>query len=302
MTRSRLGRRRLRKEDGCSVMVWGMDGRTVGCLSKRVGRPTGLAGGRQASGGSRLFRSASCWGRSGQGPQLRPRSSHRGLQPCPRSLSTARTEEEEEVVGRGSAHSYLHPANVNGQDSGEKQHLKEEVRYQPHNSKKTELLEKRKCEDCDLRAQHWRTSSLPAVATAPCGSLWTTAMGPDHCTPNSRHPGCCRAVSCQAGTAGRRDAGTLTSGSRQGGCSSSSLPPHEGAAETPRTEPQQPAVPQKPSLRPRPCSCGRDQHLWRAQTWPGLGALRNFLFLANDYAGPMKGEEEHRGKLILPRN
>lgn len=143
MTRSRLGRRRLRKEDGCSVMVWGMDGRTVGCRSKRVGRPTGLAGGRQASGGSRLFRSASCWGRNGQGPQPRPRSSHRGLRPCPRPLSAARTEEEE-VAGRGSAPSYLHPANVNGQDSGEKQHLKEEVRHQPHDSKKTELLEKSK--------------------------------------------------------------------------------------------------------------------------------------------------------------
>lgn len=44
-------------------------------------------------------------------------------------------------MGQGSAHSYLHPANVNGQDSGEKQHLKEEVRHQAHDSKETELLE-----------------------------------------------------------------------------------------------------------------------------------------------------------------
>lgn len=83
MTRSRLGRRRLRKEDGCSVMVWGVDGRTVGCRSKRVGRPTGLAGGRQASGGSRLFRSASCWGCSGQSLEPRSQSSHVRLRPCP---------------------------------------------------------------------------------------------------------------------------------------------------------------------------------------------------------------------------
>lgn len=67
MTRSLLGSRRFRKEDGCRVMVWGVDGRTASCRSKRAGRPTGFAGGRQASEGSRLFRSASCWGRNGQG-------------------------------------------------------------------------------------------------------------------------------------------------------------------------------------------------------------------------------------------
>lgn len=58
-----------------------------------------------------------------------------------RPLSTARAEEE---VGQCSAHFYLHPANVNGQDSGEKQHLKEEVRHQAHDGKKAKLLEKGK--------------------------------------------------------------------------------------------------------------------------------------------------------------
>lgn len=52
------------------MMVWGVDGRTASCRSKRTGRPTGLAGGRQASGGSRLFRSASCWRCSSQDPRL----------------------------------------------------------------------------------------------------------------------------------------------------------------------------------------------------------------------------------------
>lgn len=42
---------------------------------------------------------------------------------------------------QGSIHSYLHSANVNGQDGGEKQHLKEEVRHQAHDGKETELLE-----------------------------------------------------------------------------------------------------------------------------------------------------------------
>lgn len=76
-----------------------------------------------------------------------PEAVRRGLLPCPRPaplsprdpLSTAR--DAEEVGGQGSAQSYLHPANVNGQDSGEKQHLKEEVRHQAHDGKKTELLE-----------------------------------------------------------------------------------------------------------------------------------------------------------------
>lgn len=44
-------------------------------------------------------------------------------------------------MGQGSGHSYLHPSNVNGQDSGEEQHLQEEVRYQAHDGKETELLE-----------------------------------------------------------------------------------------------------------------------------------------------------------------
>lgn len=45
------------------------------------------------------------------------------------------------------AHAYLHATNVNGKDSGEKQHLKEEVRHQAHDSKETELLEPEKTED-----------------------------------------------------------------------------------------------------------------------------------------------------------
>lgn len=52
------------------MMVWGVEGRTASCRSKRAGRPTGFAGGRQASEGSRLFRSASCGGRSGRGLRL----------------------------------------------------------------------------------------------------------------------------------------------------------------------------------------------------------------------------------------
>ena len=67
--------------------------------------------------------------------------------------------------------------------------------------------------------------------------------------------------------------------------------------------PQQPAVLQKPSLTEAPALLMyQGPTLVRAQAWPGLEALRNFLFLASDYTGPMKGEEEHRGELILPRN
>lgn len=42
---------------------------------------------------------------------------------------------------RGAQSPYLHAANVNGQDSGEEEHLEEEVRHQAHNSEETELLQ-----------------------------------------------------------------------------------------------------------------------------------------------------------------
>lgn len=60
------------------------------------------------------------------------------------------------------AHSYLHPTNVNGQDSGEEQHLKEEVRHQAHDGKETELLGSEQTRGYhDLMAPHPR-------AAVPC--------------------------------------------------------------------------------------------------------------------------------------
>lgn len=72
-------------------------------------------------------------------------------------------------MGQGTAHSYLHPADINGKDSGEKQHLKEEVRHQAHNGEETELLELEQREHDDIMAQTLRSSSLPASTSESVG-------------------------------------------------------------------------------------------------------------------------------------
>lgn len=73
-------------------------------------------------------------------------------------------------MGQGPAHSYLHPTNVNGQDSGEKQHLKEEVRHQPHDSKETELLEPEHTRGTmTLRPSILEKPSPPAGTSASAG-------------------------------------------------------------------------------------------------------------------------------------
>lgn len=73
-------------------------------------------------------------------------------------------------MGQGPAHSYLHPTNVNGQDSGEKQHLKEEVRHQPHDSKETELLKPEHTRGTmTLRPSTLEKPSPPAGTSASAG-------------------------------------------------------------------------------------------------------------------------------------
>lgn len=52
------------------------------------------------------------------------------------------------------SHTYLHSPNVDRQDSGEKEHLEEEVRHQAHNSKEAELLEQK--HTVATRLQAWR--------------------------------------------------------------------------------------------------------------------------------------------------
>lgn len=112
-------------------------------------------------------------------------------------------------MGQGPAHSYLHPTNVNGQDSGEKQHLKKEVRHQPHDSKETELLEPEHTRGTmTLRPSTLEKPSPPAGTSASAGQWQAGHSGEAyHCTWEWPRLGSARG----------------------------SLPPHRRAAETPLT-------------------------------------------------------------------
>lgn len=105
-------------------------------------------------------------------------------------MSSARAQE-------GGTRSYLHPANVDGQDGGEKQHLKEEVGHQAHDGKETELLE----------------SERPVTS------------GPSGPCPARRHLTICTAPG-GSGAAVLPGLGPA----KQGPCGR--LPDHQGAAET----------------------------------------------------------------------
>lgn len=101
----------------------------------------------------------------------------RGHGPCPGSVPlTQRPPEHSQGWGgrQGRAWpSYLHPTNVNGQDSGEEQHLKEEVRHQAHDSKETELLGSEQTRGYhDLMAPHPRAAVPGLQAPASVSAEW----------------------------------------------------------------------------------------------------------------------------------
>lgn len=79
-----------------------------------------------------MFKSASCWDTVVKPHVCHQENTCEGALPMPRLHLS---------IAQRLSHSYLHTADVNRQDSGEKQHLEEEVRHQAHNGKETELLE-----------------------------------------------------------------------------------------------------------------------------------------------------------------
>lgn len=126
--------------------------------------PHRLSWGQAGFRGQPLVQVRQLWRHSGQRPRPLRRGSPRGATaPAPGLYLSPRDPPAQPGLGRkagqGFAHSYLHPTNVDGQDSGEEQHLKEEVRHQTHDGKETELLRLERTRGChDHRAPHPRAA------------------------------------------------------------------------------------------------------------------------------------------------
>lgn len=163
---------------------------------KRVGRPTAWLGAGRPQCRCSGPPAVRC---SGQGLEPRSRSSHGLLRPCP---LLPRDPGVQPGLRRRWGSAQLTSTSIRRM-SMDRTVVKtaSEGRSQTPGPRrqKGKLLEKKEMRgNCDLRAQHWRTSSLPTAAAAPRGTSKPWPVGPDHCTPNSWHPGRCRAASCQA--------------------------------------------------------------------------------------------------------
>lgn len=227
--------------------------------------PHRLSWGQAGFRGQPLVQVCQLWRHSGQRPRPLRRGSPRGATaPAPGLYLSPRDPPAQPGLGRkagqGFAHSYLHPTNVDGQDSGEEQHLKEEVRHQTHDGKETELLRLERTRGChDHRAPHPRAAVPWLQASASAG--WLVAGGAQQrgkASSESRN-----------GQAGAAPAAPFLPTRGQPRPPTPRPPPIQTRRRVLSTswkaEPHQPATRQAlPSPEPLAC-CAVDHHLPRAQ-------------------------------------